>query len=416
MSKTIQVGMSAQEYAVIKTAFAGENMSRFVREVLLKEAEKHLEEMDEVSVQIEDEDVRSFIEVLSKREVQHLMARGKSSIVHQVKVAIDEIDRIGKSKKTLRLQGKHGIHSLNQKKESLSAAQNFVKWVRKEFKINSLYKLKQEHYTAYLSYLERNGRSVGHRQNVETALRHLQKGMNLRSEKFGRENHIFVPEKRVTNWRERKAPTDRSYTREEYTKILKHLPSNSRDAVMLCRELGLRVRESVGIRVEHFHKNSDGSWKLCIKKGEGAGITKGGRFREVPIPSYFNHHLERMIQGKEKHEHLVPVKRDTVRRAVNEACRKSGIIQRERGTHGFRHAYARDRIQQLFTERGIIAQAPRMVERIMENRDKGRAADYGILASKDKELFSQIRDVMDQVHEEIGHGKGRWDLANVYMR
>lgn len=339
--------------------------------------------------------------------------RGKSSIVHQVKIAIGEVDRIGESKKELRSQGKHGIHSFNQKKETLSASQNFVKWVRKEFKVNSLYQLKQEHYTAYLRYLEHEGRSVGHRQNVETALIHLQKGMNLRSEKYNRDKHIFVPEKRVTDWRERKAPTDRSYTREEYTKLLKHLPPNSRDAVMLCRELGLRVREAVGVQVQHF-QNNNGTWQLSIKKG--TGITKGGRFREVPVPSYFNHHLERMMKGRNRDEQLVLIKRDTVRRAVNEACRKSGIIQRGRGTHGFRHAYTRERINKLFMERDIGEQAPRMVERIMGNRDKGRAADYGILTSKDKRLFFQVKDVMDQVHSEIGHGKGRWDLASVYMR
>jgi hypothetical protein len=341
--------------------------------------------------------------------------RGKSSIVHDVKVAVNEIDRIGQSKRELKNEGKHGIHSLKQKKETLSAAQNFAKWARSEFGVKSVYQLKEKHYKAYISHLEQGNRSVGHRRNVETALRHLQKGMNLRSEKFGKEKHVFVPEKRVTDWREVKKPTDRSYSREEYQKILKNVPARSRDAVMLCRELGLRVREAVRVEVQHFEKTDHGSgWKLFIENGKG--ITKGGRFREVEVPKQFRADLERMIDGKTEREKLVPLQRDTVRRAVNEACRKTGIRQNGRGMHGFRHAYSRERVEDLFKERGIVESGRAMVERIMTNRDKGRGADYGMVSERDKEIFGQVTKVMDQVHEEIGHGKGRWDLAAIYMR
>jgi hypothetical protein len=342
------------------------------------------------------------------------MSRGKSSIVHQVKVAINELDRIGQSKREMRKDGKQGIHSLKQKQETLSASQNYVRWAKNKFGVKSIYDLNERHYRAYMGFLESEGRSVGHRQNVETALRHLQKGMNLRSEKFGKEENVFVPEKRVTNWREKASPTNRSYSPEEYQKILEQLPANSRDAVMLCRELGLRVRESVRIEVQHFHPVKDGGWKLEIKKG--TGITKGGRFREVQVPESFHLNLERMISGKGVHERLISVERDTVRRAVNEACRRAGISQKGRGTHGFRHAYSRERIDQLFKEQGIHLQATRMLERIMANRDQGRLVTYGVFSKKDKTLFEKVKQIIDQVHSEIGHGKDRWDLAAVYMR
>ncbi|MFF0566015.1 site-specific integrase [Bacillus velezensis] len=341
------------------------------------------------------------------------MGRGKSSIVHDVKTAINELDRIGQSKRELRKEGKHGIHSLKQKKETLSASQNYVKWVRKEYGVKSIYELKKEHYEAYMGFLEREGRSVGHRRNVETALRHLQKGMDLRSEKFGKEKNVFVPSKRVTDWKEVKKPTNRSYSKEEYQKILKNLPVNSRDAVMLCRELGLRVREAVRVEVQHFQP-TDSGWQLIIE--DGKGITKGGRFRELVVPDHFKGQLERMINEKKGHERLVTVERDTVRRAVNEACRKARIIQNARGTHGFRHAYSRERVNLLFKERGIPETGPKMVERIMSNRDQGRLANYGIVSDRDKVLFEQVKQVIDKVHQEIGHGKDRWDLAAVYMR
>jgi hypothetical protein len=342
------------------------------------------------------------------------MARGKSSIVHDVKTAINELDRIGQSKRELRKEGKHGIHSLKQKQETLSVAQNYVKWTRSEFEVKRIYDLKEEHYRAYMDYLEREKRSVGHRRNVETALRHLQKGMNLRSEKFGKEKVTFIPEKRVTDWREVKKPTDRSYSKEEYQKILNKLPINSRDAVKLCREMGLRVREAVRVEVQHFQPDGLGGWKLKIDKG--SGITKGGRFREVPVSERFKGELERMMNGKQRNEKLISVKRDTVRRAVNKACKETGIKQNDRGTHGFRHAYSRERIEQLFKERGITEAGREMIDRVMRNRDVGRLANYGIFSECDKALFEQVKEVIDIVHSEIGHGKDRWDLAAVYMQ
>ena len=340
--------------------------------------------------------------------------RGKSSIVHEVKTAVNQMDRIGQSKRKLRKEGNHGIHSLKQKQETLSAAQNFAKWARKEHGVKSIYQLKEDHYRGYIGFLERGERSVGHRKNVETALRHLQKGMNLRSEHFGKETHVFVPANRVTNWKESKKPMDRSYSREEYQKILAHLPPNSRDAVMLCRELGLRVREAAGVEVRHFQPTEQG-WKLMIRNGDGKGITKGGRFREVAVPDRFKAELERMTHGKGSHEKLIAVVRDTVRKAVGVACKKAGITQNERGTHGFRHAYARERVDQLFKERGIREVGHKMVARIMENRDQGRFANYGI-HEKDQVVFDHVKEVIDAVHSEIGHGKDRWDLAAVYMR
>ncbi|WP_147554120.1 tyrosine-type recombinase/integrase [Bacillus testis] len=339
------------------------------------------------------------------------MRRGKSSLVHQVKVAVNAIDQIGIGKRELKKTGEQGIHSLKQKQNTMSAAKNFVMWTRAEFGVRNVYELKEEHYKAYLEHLESNGRSIGHRQNVETALRHLQKGMDKRSEMFNREKHTFIPDKRVTNSRNKKTPSNRSYSDEEYRKILAALPPNSQDAVKLCRGLGLRVKEAVRVEVQHFNLN-DGYLKI----DKGTGITKGGRHREIPIPTALVPELKRMIQGKDEHEHLIPLERDTVRRAVNKACYKAGITQVGRGVHGFRHAYSRARMRELFSRKNVLDQAPVMIERIMSNRDQGRQADYGIVSESDKKLFRVVKQAIDQVHGEIGHGKNRWDLAAVYMR
>lgn len=338
--------------------------------------------------------------------------RGKSSIVHQCKTAINAVDRIGESKRDARNAGSTGIHSLKQKEETLSAAQNYVKWVRSEFKVKNLYNLREDHYKAYIEHLQGKKLSNGHLRNVETALRHLQKGMNIRSEKFQKDPVQFCPPKRVVPYTPA-SPNDRSYSRSEYEQILQHLPNNSRDAVMLSRELGMRIKEACNVRVEHFEPTIDGGWKVHIK--DGKGITKGGRPRNIPVPKHFEKTIDRMLQGKEQGQTLIKVKRDTVRRAVNKSCKKAGVKQLGRGTHGFRHAYARERLDQLLEKQGIKGDGKAMIERIMTNRDQGRPADYGI-GNHNENLFVSVKQVIDKIHEEIGHGKDRWDLAAVYMR
>ena len=340
-------------------------------------------------------------------------SRGKASIVFDVKACLNEIDRIGQSKKELRAEEKHGIHSLKQKSHSLSVCQNFVKWVRQHFDVKRVYQLTEEHYQEYMNHMEQLGTSAGHRQNIETGLRHLQKGMNARSERFRKEKVTFVPEKRVTPYKSQERPRNRSYTLSEYQAILDHVSPAVKEAVGLMREMGLRIKEAVNVRVEHFVSNREG-WKLMIEKG--SGVTKGGRFRETPVPKRFERELERMLAGKEPEECLVTIKYDSVRRAVNLACRKAGIIQDGRGCHGFRHAYARERVSELLAEKGIGEEGERMLQRVLSNREDHRRADYGIFLPKDRRLFNKVREVVNQVHSEIGHGEDRWALAEVYMK
>ncbi|MGN7300262.1 tyrosine-type recombinase/integrase [Ferdinandcohnia sp. SAFN-114] len=344
------------------------------------------------------------------------MARKRrSSIVHQVSQAINAVNRIGESKREAKHKGVPGIHSIKQVRETLSAAQNFVKWIRENEGIKSIYDLTEEHYIAYLEHLTALERSAGHKQNVETALRHLQKGMEIRSLDRGLKPVIFVPEKRITNWRELKKAENRSYSSEEFESMLPFLSVNVQDSVNLMRYMGLRVRESCKIKVKHFKKSS-GGWVLNISSEEATGITKGGRHRKTPVPPKFQEKLILILKDKEPDSTVVSVKVATVRSAVNAACKKVGIDQNGRGTHGFRHLYCRDRLRELLREKGIINKGEVMLERIMKNRDKGRKADYSILTEQDIKVYNLLKGAIDQVHEEIGHGEDRWDLAERYMR
>ncbi|MDM5246023.1 hypothetical protein [Lysinibacillus sp. G4S2] len=39
----------------------------------------------------------------------------------------------------------------------------------------------------------------------------------------------------------------------------------------------------------------------------------------------------------------------TVQDGINVACKRAGVTQADRGCHGFRHAYVRERMDQLMT-------------------------------------------------------------------
>lgn len=106
-------------------------------------------------------------------------------------------------------------------------------------------------------------------------------------------------------------------------------------------------------------------------------------------------YIFRIFLPGSQYEHLIPLERDTVRRAVNKACHKVGIAQAGRGVHGFRHAYSRARMRELFSRKNVLDQAPAMIERIMSNRDRGRQADYGIVSDSDKKLFRVVKQVID---------------------
>lgn len=341
--------------------------------------------------------------------------RGKASIVHEVKLSLKEINYIGNSKKAYREKSLKGIHSYKQWQHTLSASQNFVKWVREEFEIKYIKDLRLLHYEAYISYLEKKNRSTGHRRNVETALRLLQEGVVLYLKKKGIESNRFVSEKRLTNWRELEKPINRSYSEDEYLQIINHLSQESKKAVKLMWSLGIRLKECANIRVEHFQQNpSSRKWMLIIEDGEG--ITKGGRYRKTPVSMEFGQELEGMLKNKDMEDKIVEIKYATIRHAVYTACLKAGISQNRRGCHGFRHSYVRNRMKFELEKASIEKEAYTVLEKIFNNRELNRPTDYGIHGERKLYIYEKVKEIMNKIHEEIGHGHNRWDLAEIYMK
>lgn len=338
--------------------------------------------------------------------------RGRTSIVREVKESLQAIDKIGESKRDAKKNGTSGIHSKKQMVNTMSDAQNFVKWCRSEHGVKSICELNEKHYVSYLAYLGEKGVSQGHRVNVETSLRLLEKGFKERSKRFSDNAFTSIricPKRRLEKPMVGSDVKNRSYTEKEVQLIRENCSEEVAKAVDLMREIGLRVKEAVNVRVEHFIPNDRGTgW--CLTISNGSGITKGGRFRQLDVPQHLEKKLESWIADKSPETRIVNVSYSTVRDGVNVACKKSGVEQSGRGCHGFRHTYARNRMDQLMTN-----EQKQMMSRVLENRKTGHSANYGILSKHDKQLYTAAKRAMDQIHSELGHGKNRWALAMRYM-
>ena len=255
----------------------------------------------------------------------------------------------------------------------------------------------EEHYRAFME--SKAHTTLDYRRGIETHLRLIQEGLQQRAERFGKEIPSFVPEKRLIASRGRlEGVKDRSYTPSDLRAVRDAVTPNTAHAMDLMLNLGLRVTESVQLRVEHIQGDY-----IVIQNDT---ITKGGRDRVIPIPDGFKDDLLKMCEGKEPNERLVPVQASTVQMEFKDGCKRVGVACK--GTHGLRHTYARNRVNELMNkdEKQMFSSC---IERYAENK----RFDYGV---HDKALYESMVEKMDRIHGELGHGNGRFDLAVRYMR
>lgn len=320
-----------------------------------------------------------------------------ASIINQVNQSVREIDRIGVSKKQLRSEKIKAIHSHKTKHEVLKISKQFANFVRDEHGIRNLYQIKEEHYVSFLD--SKNDTTLDYRRGIETHLRLLQEGLNSRAERFGKPSTHFCTEKRVIESKGRlEAVSNRSYTGDEVNAIESHVSRSVSVSVSLMNNLGFRVSESVRLCVKHVQ----GSY-IRIKDDT---VTKGGRDRVIPIPEGYQKELNGFMRSLGPDDRIVQVSAGTVMNAVTAACKQLGI--KSNGTHGFRHAYARNRINDL-----MLDEEKKLFTSCMENYAAGKQFDYAV---RDRELYNNMKAKMDIVHAELGHGKDRFDLALRYMK
>lgn len=337
--------------------------------------------------------------------------RGGNRLKYQVEQSIKKINKIGSSKKALRdAKVETGIHSVSQVKHALSVSQNFAEWARVQG-VKDLFQLKRSHYREYIAHKQMEGVSNGHLINIETNLRLLEKGMNRISAEKGFPERNWIPKTRLISASSREKPQDRSNKPEATQGYIDKLSANARVGADLQAAFGLRLREAANTKVAHIQEK-DGRlfWVASADKealNAAQGVTKAGRARTTPCRSEYEQRIRELLQGKEKGDYVVPVKYNTLKSAFYRA----GMD----GSHAFRHTYAREMLRNELHPRGIEQEGRGMLQRMLENREAGYRKDH-LVTKEERPLYRAVIVAMDQVQEYLGHGKGRIDLAEVYLK
>lgn len=337
--------------------------------------------------------------------------RGGNKLKYQVEKAIKAVNYIGVSKKKLRDMGSPtGIHSITQIRHALSVAQNFVSWARQEG-IKDLFQLKRAHYRNYIAHMQASGVSNGHLINIETNLRLLAKGMDKISEEKRTKTRDWVPKTRLIDVNSREKPIDRSYSPKEIESFREKLSDNAKIGADLQQAFGLRLREAANTRVAHIvEKNGKLYWRAVSDKqalNTAVGVTKAGRERIAPCRPEYETRIRELVRGKEKADFISPIKYNSLKSAYYRA----GI----EGSHAFRHTYAREMLKRELQMRGIEKIGHSVIQRMIENYEQGYRKDH-LVTHDERLIYQEVNQAIDKVHGYLGHGKGRMDLCEVYMK
>jgi integrase len=224
-----------------------------------------------------------------------------------------------------------GIFTWRAYRRYLDCCCRFSRWARAQFGLRFLKDVTEDMGRAFLKSLLEHAQD-GHGFSPRTvrlyraALRKLERGV---LKQFGARVKIVPDDFRLPPCRfvDRRAG---SYDQQEVRAILAEVRPPEGDVLKLQLLLGLRVSEAVRLRVADV----DPAAPAVRVKG------KGGLVRYVPAPPEALPLLRSLTQGRMPEQKLFPsVKPASVQRKLLQACQTLGIPSR--GTHGFRHTYAR---------------------------------------------------------------------------
>ncbi|MFS0815496.1 hypothetical protein ABC382_00810 [Lysinibacillus sp. 1P01SD] len=301
------------------------------------------------------------------------------------------------------------IRTTKHKKNVVSDCRNFVSWILNQNSNATIESLNENDYIRYLSFVESKNVSNGHLVNIETSLRLLQGAMTHL--KVGM---TFCTRERLYTSNSKESVSNRAYTDEEIASIRKYASDEACKAINLMLNLGLIVQEAVNIRAEHFVVNENG---ITLSLIDGQGVSRGGCSRFIQVPAEFETDLIIMLKDKHGYDKLINMKVSGVRNAINKACIKANIPS-GRGCNGFRHSFARNRINSLLNESEL-----EMLEVIL-NKMRNLEGNFNVKQGRiDKGFkgeslvtFKELREKLMIVLGELGcnNYKTMWHMALRY--
>jgi integrase len=257
------------------------------------------------------------------------IARG--SVVSQVNLALQALNRIGRRKTTAKRK-REGIYHGQTMKSYIRRCCTYVKWARERYGIRYLVELNEVMTREYFKELRGKGQSAYYMLGVRSALKKLELGIR----KVFHKNVRIVPKDLELPRRSLKLRRNcMAYTDEQVEAILKEahkINDEAAKALELQVRFGLRITEVLKLRKKdvHFERGM-----LVVWRG------KGGRLREVPIEDEESRALLfELCMGKEEDDLLFKdlsvwkLEWEVMKRA----CTAAGI--KASRTHNLRHTYA----------------------------------------------------------------------------
>ena len=315
----------------------------------------------------------------------------RHSLESQINHAISKNFKRGMSKHSYKRENGRDygaiIFSDSEKKGLIDLSKNLSGFIKKNYpNIKKVIDIRQEHLDAFLKSKTANCRQTTlntYAVNIEKIGKCCNSVYKIPLKKWKAEKEVYTIDKSsLKGNQDARLRTLVMKTEDFNLAMSKGQMCESKQALYVCYNFGLRAREVVGIRLQDIKENS-----LYIKNG------KGGRHRELiadtPQKKACLENLREYTKnrgitakGKDKTERIFKVKADSVNNYLNTTLRRAGITKynsQKTGIHAIRKAFATSEYQRYRAE-GL-----------------------------------NHRKAWGNVSEELGHGRDRNELFQVYV-
>lgn len=247
-----------------------------------------------------------------------------------------------------------------------SSCTNFLEFVHDTFKLKNLRNLQDKHVIAYIKYRQENGISAKTIKNDLGAIRYLHDMVPFTKHTLS-DNKALQKQHEITLNKTPAVKGNRGWTNEEFKNLYRFAnerafenktAADTRDVMILCRTMGLRVAEAVAMH------RSQAEEALRTGVYQVKGEAKNGKWRQVPLSRSVEQMLSNRLKSLERGNKVFVSPNEKTHQAIN---RVEKFLQNHRDKfvtqdgqnkrmyedkpnsltfHGLRYNYVQDRINE----------------------------------------------------------------------
>ena len=247
-----------------------------------------------------------------------------------------------------------------------SSCTNFLTFVHDTFKLKNLRNLQNKHVASYIKFRQENGIQSKTIKNDLAAIRYLHDMVPL-TKYILSDNKTLQKQNEINLDKTPAVKGDRGWTSDEFKNMYNFANErafenktavDTRDVMVLCRTMGLRVAEAVAMH------RSQAEEALRTGVYQVRGEAKNGKWRQVPLSEVARQMLEQRLSSVERGSKIFISSTEKTHHAINRVEKflqnnreqfvtKEGqqkrMYQGKTNTltyHGLRYNYVQDRINQ----------------------------------------------------------------------